>query len=419
MKELKKIAAIGGAVVLVACWPLAVGQIAQNVLTDGANQLNNGDYSVEIISYDRGYLSAQAVTRYSVNDPQLKEQLSLDGLPTEFEVEHDIKHGLLRIAAESRLVDVPDVPLTLTTTTQLNGNTEFSLLLDKVNYSLDDDQGAIYISKSTIEGNATVLGQLDFNYDFPSIQLAFSNNEHVSFSNMTGSVSGKKVNQFWHGEQSLNIETISMMTGQGETLASAKDIRYKFSSNTNEGGDRIETNHLLSTGEITSSDGQLQQLQVDFSLGGLDLNSFESLVSTYQNNPVITEQVLAESAPQIDALFEKGFYLAMNKMQFNLVDGQFDSQWRLEIPEGMQSITQDINQLIPQLTGNLDTYISNGLADAYPFVHQGIDELLVMEYMFKADDGYRMDAEIANGNLQFASGEKIPLIALLMSGMAN
>ncbi len=72
MKELKKIAAIGGAVVLVACWPLAVGQIAQNVLTDGANQLNNSDYSVEIISYDRGYLSAQAVTRYSVNDHNLK-----------------------------------------------------------------------------------------------------------------------------------------------------------------------------------------------------------------------------------------------------------------------------------------------------------------------------------------------------------
>lgn len=417
MKELKKIAAIGGAIVLVACWPLAVGQIAQNVLTDGVKKLNNDDYAAEIISYERGYLSTTAVTRYSVKNPELKEQLLMDGIPTEITLDHQIKHGLFRIAAETTPVDLEYIPAKLSTITQLNGNTEFVLNLDNINYVPESGEGAIYIGKSVIEGSGTVLGNMDLSYRFPSMQFAFDNNETISFSNITGSATGKKVNQFWLGEQTISIENIAMLTADGVTVSDGNDISYKFTSKTNEAGDRIETNHIVSTGEIVSPDGALKKFDINFSLGGLDTISFESLVSTYQNNPVLTEQVLADSAPQIDTLFEKGFYLSMNVFQLELAEGMFDSKWRIEIPEGTQNITQNISQAIPVLTGKVDTFVSNDLVEAYPAIHQGIDELVVMDYMSKEADGYQIDAQVVDGNVVFVSGEKLPLIALLMGGM--
>ena len=60
---------------LIACWPLAVGQISQRLVADGMEQLQQRGYEAEIVSYDRGYFSSDAVTRYAVIDPKTKQQL--------------------------------------------------------------------------------------------------------------------------------------------------------------------------------------------------------------------------------------------------------------------------------------------------------------------------------------------------------
>ena len=49
MKQLRKIGAIGGAISLALCWPLAVGQIGQNAITDGVAKLNNSSNQAEIV----------------------------------------------------------------------------------------------------------------------------------------------------------------------------------------------------------------------------------------------------------------------------------------------------------------------------------------------------------------------------------
>ncbi|MGV2839934.1 DUF945 family protein, partial [Vibrio cyclitrophicus] len=80
MEQLRKIGAIGGAISLALCWPLAVGQIGQNAITDGVAKLNNSSIQAEIVEYDRGYLSSNVKTRLTVTDENLKEQLALDGI---------------------------------------------------------------------------------------------------------------------------------------------------------------------------------------------------------------------------------------------------------------------------------------------------------------------------------------------------
>jgi len=420
MQDLKRIAAIGGAVVLVACWPLAVGQIAQNVLTDAVKNLNSNDYSATLVSYDRSYLSASAETEYSVVNPVVREQLIRDGLPTEFRVKHEIQHGLMRIAAESHLIDMDEVPLTLSTTTQLNGNTDFELALEKLNYQPESSPGsALYIGNSKVEGSATVLGEVDLSFRFPSTQFKFSNGENLSFSNVTGHARGKKINQFWHGEQSLQIDTISVMTNHGVTLAGGKSINYQFNSKADETGERINTHHQLTTGELQTDSGKVDKLTLDFSVGDLHSQSFEQLVTIYQDNPVITEQVFAQSTPYIDSLFEQGFYLSMDNMKMELAGGYFDTHWKLTVPQGSSNISQDFSRIISILQGDVDSFVSEGLVEAYPFIRPGIDNMVAMQYMTKEEQGYKLDAEIGNGELTFSSGEKLPLLSLLLSSMAQ
>ena len=131
--ELKKLGAIGGAIALVLCWPLAVGQIGQSVIQDGIANLSSDSVKAEIVDYDRGYLSSTVTTRYTVLDPALAEQLAIDGLPSEIVVNSDISHGLFSLSAESLLQNMPEFPLTLNTTPQLNGNTDFDLQLSAWN----------------------------------------------------------------------------------------------------------------------------------------------------------------------------------------------------------------------------------------------------------------------------------------------
>lgn len=103
MHQLKKYGAIGGAIALALCWPLAVGQIGQNVIHDGITHLSNDSVKAEVVSYNRGYLSSEVQTRYTVADPELASQLEIDGLPTEFVVNSHVTHGLFSLKAESTL----------------------------------------------------------------------------------------------------------------------------------------------------------------------------------------------------------------------------------------------------------------------------------------------------------------------------
>ncbi|PNQ54052.1 DUF945 domain-containing protein, partial [Vibrio agarivorans] len=66
MKNFKKLGAIGGAISLALCWPLAVGQIGQSIIENGIAEMNSDEIKAEIVSYDRSYLSSVVLTRYTV-----------------------------------------------------------------------------------------------------------------------------------------------------------------------------------------------------------------------------------------------------------------------------------------------------------------------------------------------------------------
>lgn len=417
--ELKKIGAIGGAVVLALCWPLAVGQIGQTVIQDGVAHLNSDSVKAEVIEYNRGYLSSTVRTRYTVTDTVLAEQLAIDGLPTEVVLNSDVSHGLFSLKAESVIENQAELPLTLNTITQLNGNTDYVVKMDNWNQVSEGPEGAIVsVTASTLKGHVSVLGDLTYQLDIPSVEVDFNSGEKVLLSGLSGQGEGKQINSFWIGEQTLKVNDASILDSDQSPLFSLSNSQYAFSSSFDEVAKTVSSQHVVDLKNLVTVDGDIDSVSIDLAFGGLDSVAFEHLVNLYQNNPMPTNADIDAAVPYVESLFSKGFYLAMNKMAVKLgEESEFESNWQITVPQGTDNVAQNPAMILPALTGDLNTVFSNGLVAQYPFIKQGIDEAIVMELIEETDEGYQIQAQLKEGNLVFENGQQIPLMALLLPAL--
>lgn len=418
MNTIKRIGAVGGAVVLVLCWPLAVGQIGQNVITDGIAHFSNEQVTAELVSYDRGYLSSHVETRYTILDPQLKAQLAEQGIPAQFLLDSKISHGLISLTAVSDFPEYPELPLTITSTTSLNGNTRFKVESDNWHYQNQGETPfTISLTPAVLEGSATRLGELTYSLSVPSIDMDFTNGEKAQLSHLRIDGQGKQVKGFWIGKQSLTLDALTTKDIDGSTPFSADKASYQFTSTLDEATQRFSSQHVVNIGQLVNQDNTLRDVQFDFTLADVDSDSFEQLSNIYQSYPEMTHEAMGQAMPYLDTLFSKGFSLTMDKLSASLGEGEFNSSWSLSIPEGTDNVTQDPGIVLSALTGHLESSVSNQLAAAYPMIQQGADELVVMEMATQDDKGYQLKADVKDGNLQFANGTKVPLVALFMTLM--
>ncbi|ELH7809908.1 DUF945 family protein [Vibrio harveyi] len=418
MENLKKIGAIGGAISLALCWPLAVGQIGQTIIEDGIANMNDEMVKGEIVEYDRGYLSSVVLTRYTVVDPEIKAQLERDGLPTAFDVTSDVTHGLTSLSADSKLVDADFLPLTMHSKTQLNGNTDFMLNLASWNYQNDAQGMHLSSSPAQVKGNVTVLGDLNYQVSIPSVQIDFENGEEIHLAELKGEGKGKQAKGYWLGEQSFSLQKLDIVDAQLAPMFLIENASYSGDTSLNESGDKLNTQLVLDAKQMRLTDGtDVDNFKLDFAIGDIDSQSFDQIMSIYQNSPMLDEQEIQKLLPHIDTLFSKGFNLSVNELSLAFGDGKFRNEWQLSVPEGTDHITQDPMKLMTATKGSLNTYFSDELVDLYPFIQEGVDELMVMELIEKKDKGYELKAQISDGKLKFENGQEFPLIALLMPAL--
>lgn len=418
MNTLKKWAAIGGAVSLAVCWPLAVGQIGQSIIEDGIAKLDSQSLKAEIISYERGYLSSVVTTRYTIIDPLIAEQFEADGLPVEFEMRSDLTHGLTSLDAQSELLGVETLPLTMSSTTQLNGNTDFTIAMDSWNLQSEVEGVSISTAPMRVNGRATVLGDLNFEFDVPSIQVDFESGEELHLSHLKGTGQGKQQNGYWLGKQDIQMGELQLSDVDAQPIFGLYQSRYLGNTQLDAKGERLESQLSFKTNKLLMSDGnEAQNLNLDFSLKNLDRQAFDQVMAIYQNSPVLTEEDLGKILPHIDTLFDKGFAIAIDNLAMTLGEGKFENQWHLQIPQGTDKVTQDPMKIITAMQGDVHTYFSNELVTQYPFIQEGVDELLVMELLEQTEGGYQLKADIKEGKLVFENGQAFPLFSLLMPAM--
>ncbi|CAE6903516.1 hypothetical protein ACOMICROBIO_GDFFDHBD_01668 [Vibrio sp. B1REV9] len=418
MENLRKIGAIGGAVALALCWPLAVGQIGQSIIEDGIANMNDDMFKSEIVQYDRGYLSSVVHTRYTVIDPVLKTELERDGLATTFDVTSQVSHGLTSLSADSELVDNDMLPLTMHSQTQLNGNTEFTLNLDSWNYQNEAQGVSVSTSPMEVTGDITVLGDLNYAVSIPSVQVDFDNGEEIFLNKLTGHGKGKQAKGYWLGEQTFSLQKLDVLDASLTPIFVIENASYSGVTKLDEAGEKLNSNLNLGAQKMHLTDGTVvDDFKLDFSIADVDSQSFDQIMSIYQSSPMLDTQEIESLLPYIDTLFSQGFNLSVNELSLAFGEGKFRNEWQLSVPQGTDNITQDPMKLMMATTGSLSTYFSDELVEQYPFIQEGIDELMVMELIEKKDNGYELKAQISDGKLKFENGQEFPLITLLMPAL--
>ncbi|BDR13842.1 YdgA family protein [Vibrio sp. STUT-A11] len=418
MQNLKKLGAIGGAISLALCWPLAVGQIGQSIIEDGIANMNDEMIKGEVIEYQRGYLSSVVLTRYTVVDPELQTQLVRDNVPTTFDVTSDVSHGLTSLTADSKLVDSDFVPLTLHSQTQLNGNTAFTLDLDSWHYRNEAEDLSVSTSPVKVSGNVTVLGDLNYQVSVPYVQVDFVNGDELHLNGLSGQGKGKQVKGYWLGEQAFSLEKLDVVNSAMTQIFLIENANYSGNTATDETGEKLNSQFNLAAQTMRLTDGtDVDDFKLDFSIADVDSQSFDKIMAIYQSSAVLSEQEINSLLPHIDTLFNKGFNLSVNELSLAFGEGKFHNEWELSVPQGTEKITQNPMKLVNVTNGALSTYFSDELVEHYPFIEEGIDELLIMELIDKVDGGYQLKAQIGDGKLKFENGHEFPLIALLMPAL--
>ncbi|OEF25907.1 DUF945 family protein [Vibrio rumoiensis] len=415
MNNLKKYAAIGGAVAIVACWPLAIGQFAQSTITDAIQKLDQKEVKVEIVKYDRGYLTATAQTQVTVVDPALKQQLELNGLPTSFILDHQINHGLFSVSSDTRLDDYKALPATVHSVTYINGSSSVEMKSEKMEFNFANDLNSkLELSPGSMTADISRDGHVKFAYQLESFNGHFSNGESLLLKSISGSGDGKKVNGFWLGKQEAALGEVNMLTPTGESMVNVHQFNYQFNTEEKAEQKTFSSHHKISVDSIDVEDDTLTDLGLEVSFNDIDMPAFSALLDVYQTHGQdLTNDNVKSIMGQVDTLFEKGFSVAVNKIKATIRKGHFDGDLTLNFPAGKKNVTQNPMTIPASLTGGTNAFISNEMVTEFPFIQSGLDGLIQQGVMTHKTDGYHINGEVKDGNVEFKSGKKMPLFVLL------
>ncbi|WP_099612283.1 DUF945 family protein [Vibrio fujianensis] len=415
MKTLKRIGAVGGAVALILCWPLAVGQVGQKIVTDGLANLSNDQVKTELVSYERGYFSSSAVTRYTVLDRDIKRQLEQQGLPSEWVINSDIQHHAFSLSAVSTFSEQTHIPLQLNTQTRLNGSTDFQMHLDNWFYQSKGEQPfTLSMTASSLQGTASILGEISYALTLPSIALNFTNGEQVQLAHVYGEGKGKQEKGFWVGQHKITLGEMTIRDVRQATRFNLNHAMYEFRSSMDASKQRFTGQHMVTVRALKTGDDEIRDAIFDFTLGDVDRKAFTQLSELYQGGRTLSNSLINQARPAIEKLFSQGFSLTLNRLALTIGQGELEAKWQLTVPEGTHDVLHDPGALFSVLSGFLEALVSQSLVKDYPFIQQGVDQLVLMEMATHNEQGYQLKVDIHNGLLVFASGKQVPLTALMM-----
>ncbi|HCH01080.1 MAG TPA: hypothetical protein DEV85_04205 [Vibrio sp.] len=415
MNNVKKFVAIGGAVLLGACWPLALGQFAQTTIQDTVNKLDKEEVNVELVNYDRGYLSSTAQTKVTVVDPVLKQQLELDGLPTEFLLDHTISHGLVSIATDTKPNDYTSLPIDIHSVTYINGSTALDMTSQKMAFNFANDVNSkLEFSPAKLSADISRDGHIKFDYAFEGLDGHFSNGESLIVDSVTGAGNGQKKEGFWLGSQQITVGETNMVDVQGVSIVDVHKFDYEFNTEENTKEKTFSSHHKIAVDTVDLVDDTLTDLGVDASFNSLDIEAFSQLLSVYQDKGhALNNDDIKVIMASVDGLFEKGFSISLNEMKASIGEGKFNSDWLLNFPKGDNKVTKNPMQVISSINGGANAFISTEMVTQFPFIQSGLDDLIQQGIMVKQADGYHLNGDIKGGNIVFKGGKTLPLFVVL------
>ena len=422
MNDIKKYTAIAGGVVIVACWPLVVGQIGQNLIHDNIARADDSKLKLAMVSYDRGYLSSHLVTKIEVVDPEVKSLFESESLPTEWFLDSDISHSLFTLDGVTTFRDYDDIPFQVLTKTQLSGDTHIDAELESFEYVFaDTEQGwSMSMQPSHLLADVTLEEITTASFNMLEMKLTNQVGEFFTLTDLQSTAQGKMQNNLWIGDQGLTIKSIEAGSPDDESLSVMEGFSYSITANRAEPieKDALNTPALYSSqtvinvDKVITAEQQVDDITLDIVTGDFDADNLSVLLDVLQSeNPQQSEQ---QAIAAIDGLVNSGLFISVDKLGFSYLNQPIDANLQINIASGTEHISQAPMELLSILDGGIFVQVPKALVEQVPNLQQGIDQLRSKEYIVETDTDFEFSATIEDGNIVFSNGQKTPIFSALM-----
>lgn len=427
MNKLKTYGAVAGGVVMIACWPLVVGQIGEKLVSENIGRASNSDVKVEVVDYDRGYLSSQIQLKLSLVQEGLKEKFEQQGWKTDLYLNTEVKHGLFSVDSLTTLRDYPELPLSISSHSQLNGDTHFIAKLEEYKHEIAGTENeTIAIAASELNADVTLDKQVKLSLNMPSLEISNDLGEQVKLTKLMASADGQIKNHLWIGQQTMDLESAEAISAENEMVSLLEGFSYQLVSSSvahslqNEassaGGGRaqFDSESKIRLKKAVIAEQQLDDIQLDLHAGEVDKQSLEDLLHVVQTQNLEQEENLQNWFDQIDKLFSYGFVFNIEKIGFSYLNQPVSAKLAFRFPEGEPHITQNPMLFVSKLNGDVNAQMPKALVDQVPNLKIGIDQLQAGEYITQTESGFLFSVKVEDGNLLFSNGQKMPIITALM-----
>lgn len=413
MDKLKTYFAAGGAVVLVACWPLVVGQIGQRVAEDHLSKMHDNSYEVELKKYERGYLSSDAEFRVTVTAPEARAWLNANQLPVDYTFNSHFTHGLVSINGVTTSAN-KNFPIAINSKTQLNGNTLLTANTDDITFANEHSLWRSHISPMTINADVTVSGKVIYKVTTSGFDSVSADGYRFALTNFSGEGEGKQFKHFWLGKNKLQVEKAIFSPADQQDEIQFHNMTYSLESDAKNA--RFSSRHQLQIGELANKTDHLKHGEVDIKIGDLDADLLDQLATyskSLSSGNVDIEAVRADMVGVLNRLIAKGLYIDVNKLGFSYKDGKTENQFKLSVPPSNEQSKTDISTVIQSVEGRAHSTFDKSFVVNFPNLQAALDELVVIEMASDTEKNYELKAEIKDGNVLFPNGKKMPIISIL------
>ncbi|MGF1686120.1 YdgA family protein [Photobacterium japonica] len=429
---LKKIGAVGGAVALVLCWPFATGQIGERIYLDTIGQYANPYLTVSNDSYDRGYLSADAVSQVAFKG-ELKTVFEDEGLPTVWRIHHHVTHGVFGVSTTSELmVDAalkPTIeklwgqgvpPFTLETDTALTRTTDFTLKVNSLKAGEATGTRAEFAAFD-MTGWVDAKGAGEFQYLWPSASLITEANEEMRLTSLTGGGKGRLDGQFWIGDQHLSLESVSFNDLSSDQHVGMEKLAVSMNNvlSTPDGKNAsplLTNSNQIKVGKLRSLEGEeFSNFNFQMAFSDLDYPSIHQLgeFSDVMDSTMTDAQVEAMSNA-LDQLVAKGLKFAISDLSVVTPQGDVKSRLTLQVKPGLTDASQNLAKISESIDGDLFLSLPVTLVDADPALSERAVTLEENGIIERTATDYVAKMSIEGDKLILSNGDQLPIAMLLM-----
>lgn len=431
---LKKIGAIGGAVAIILCWPLATGQIGERIYLDTVGQYDNPYLTIRNESYDRGYLSSDVVSRLEIKD-DWKPLFEDEGLPTVWYVHHQVEHGVLGLESTSELVldetfkpvadklwgeGVP--PIRFTTSTALTRTTEFSVTMNPI--AFQGAQGAKADVKAFVmTGSVDSNGAGEFHYQLPQATMTTTARESMVLTGLEGSGQGVMDGQFWIGNQNLAVEHVSFHNIEADQGVALDHLVVAMTNSlsqpdpaTSETNPMLTNTNSVRVERVVALDGQeYQNFNFQVALSEIDYPAISRLGEVAKDiDQQMTQAQAEEAALALDLLVAKGLKFAVEQLNVETPKGAVTSHLNLAVAPGIARASENLALITEKLNGDFSLQLPVDLVAANPALLEKATMMVQNGIVEKGAEFYELKVQVEGDQIILASGDQLPLAMLMM-----